>query len=67
MIIEIDIFSMNKRKSPVVRAMERFGAAEVLLVCEGTRTMNVIAATVFGKVHSKLTPIEKDARETLDS
>ncbi len=58
---------MNKRKSPVVRAMERVGAAEVLLVCEGIRAVNVIAATIFGKIHSKLDPIEKDAIKTLSS
>lgn len=58
---------MNKRKHPAVRAMERVGAAEVLLVCESIRAVNVIAGTIFGKNHGKLDPIEKDARKMLGS
>jgi hypothetical protein len=54
-------------KSPAVRAMERVGAAEVLLVCESVRAISTLSAVFSRKITCKLYSIEKDARETLTS
>ena len=54
-------------KSPAVRAMERVGAAEVLLACESVKAVSALGATFSGKLRGKLTSVENDARKTLAS
>jgi hypothetical protein len=56
----------TKRKSPAVSAMERVGAAEVLLVCESVKAISTIGATLTGRLTGKLVSVEKDARKTLN-